>query len=74
MTTEFKILLDCTDYSQRDITDVLDVRLDSVRSWYTGRRNCPDGVLLELLPHAKKALRGKVSNLTVIEKRLKNTD
>ena len=72
MSNDFNILLDASGLSQREAADVLGVAYDSVRSWSQGRRNCPDGVLLEMLPMVKKNLREAVTAVEAIEKRLKS--
>lgn len=68
--TEFQALLDATLYTQREIADKLGVAHDTVRSWYKGRRNCPDGVLSELLIVARKSLKKQSIEVEKIAARL----
>lgn len=48
MTTTFKLLLQSSGLSRSEAAQFLDVSEESVRSWYTGRRNCPDGVIEDM--------------------------
>jgi len=54
---DFKIVLNSTGLSQREAAVVLDVNYDSLRGWLSGRRNCPEGVIIELIPVAEENFR-----------------
>lgn len=46
--TLFKLLLQSTGLSTREAACFLNVSLDTVKSWNSGRNNCPDGALNEM--------------------------
>lgn len=46
--TLFKLFLQSTGLSTREAARFLNVSLDTVKSWSSGRNNCPDGVLDEM--------------------------
>ena len=48
MTTPFKLLCDRCGLSQREAADFLGARLDTVKSWASGRNRAPAGVIAEL--------------------------
>jgi len=48
MTTPFSLLVSLAGLSQREAGDFLGVRIDTVKSWSSGRNRCPDGALAEL--------------------------
>lgn len=48
MTTAFALLSRACGLSQREAAAFLNVRLDTVTSWSTGRNRCPDRVIGEL--------------------------
>lgn len=45
MTTPFSLLLQISGLSHREAADFLAVRLDTVKSWSSGRNRCPDGAM-----------------------------
>lgn len=53
--TEFKQLLDQCGVSQKGASLLLDVRYDTVKSWYYGRNPVPAGVIADLREYAKQA-------------------
>lgn len=48
MTTPFSLLLQLSGISHRDAADFLAVRLDTVKSWSSGRNKCPDGAITDM--------------------------
>lgn len=66
MKTEFATLLDATGLSQREFSDFKKLNYDSVRSWYVGRRGCPDGVLSETLALARKNLKKQSIEVEIV--------
>lgn len=48
MTTPFSLLLSLSGLSHREAGEFLCVRLDTIRSWSSGRNRCPDGALDDL--------------------------
>jgi hypothetical protein len=46
--TAYALLLQVCGLSHREAADFHDVRLDTVKSWSTGRNRAPDGALAEL--------------------------
>ena len=48
MTTPFTILVSLAGLSHREASEFLCVRLDTIRSWSSGRNRCPDGALDDL--------------------------
>lgn len=50
----FAMLLGLTGLSQREAADFLDARLDTVKSWSSGRNRCPDGVIEDLSDLAER--------------------
>lgn len=68
--TEFDVLLDATLMTQREAAEMLGVAHDTVRAWVKGRRNCPDGVLEELLIVARKSLKSQSIEVEKISRRL----
>jgi DNA-binding transcriptional regulator YiaG len=67
---EFLILVKASGLSQGKAAEILGVQYDSVKKWCTGQGQCPDGVLVDLLPYAQKNLEETKNNLDVITKRL----
>ena len=63
--TEFKQLLDQCGVSQKGASLLLDVRYDTVKSWYYGRNPVPDGVIADLRAYAKQA--GKIFDKEFME-------
>lgn len=49
MTTPFSLLLHISGLSHREAADFLAVRLDTVKSWSSGRNRCPDGAIGDML-------------------------
>ncbi len=47
--SRFKLMLIASGLSQAGAADYLDVRLDTVKSWSTGRAAPPDGVIFQLV-------------------------
>ena len=48
MTTPFSLLVLLAGLSQREAGDFLGVRIDTVKSWSSGRNRCPDGALADM--------------------------
>ena len=48
MTTPFSLLLQISGLSHREAADFLAVRLDTVKSWSSGRNRCPDGAIKDM--------------------------
>lgn len=48
MTTIFAMLMQTCGLSHREAADVLHVRIDTVKSWSSGRRQAPQDALAEL--------------------------
>lgn len=48
MTTAFGILVALAGLSHREAAEFLGVRLDTVKSWSSGRNKCPAGAIREL--------------------------
>lgn len=48
MKTTFSLLCDRCGLSQQTAADLLNVRLDTVKSWSNGRNGCPPGVIEQL--------------------------
>lgn len=48
MTTPFALLLQLSGLSHREAADYLAVRLDTVKSWSSGRNPCPDGAIADM--------------------------
>ena len=48
MTTPFALLLQLSGLSHREAADFLAVRLDTVKSWSSGRNQCPDGAIADM--------------------------
>lgn len=46
--TPFKLLCDRCGLSQREAADFLGARLDTVKSWASGRNRAPEGVITQL--------------------------
>lgn len=70
---EFMILVKASGISQGKAAEILGVQYDSVKKWYTGQGQCPDGVLIDLLPYAQKNMEEQEKNLGEIAKRLSTT-
>jgi len=49
MTSQFKLLKDLVGLSNQEAADFLDARIDTVKSWSSGRHDPPPAVLSELL-------------------------
>ena len=54
MTTLFRLLSQVCGLSHREAADFLSVRLDTVKSWSSGRNPTPPGVLNELAALAER--------------------
>jgi len=46
--TPFSVLCGLCGLSQREVAELVKARLDSVKSWASGRRGCPGGVMEDL--------------------------
>ena len=46
--TLFKLLLQSSGLSLREAAELLNSRIDTIKSWSSGRNNAPDGVLYEM--------------------------
>lgn len=57
MTRPVALLLQISGLSQREAADFLCVRLDTVKSWSSGRNPCPDGVIDDLRDLVSKQAR-----------------
>ncbi|MCF3972106.1 helix-turn-helix domain-containing protein [Paracoccus salsus] len=72
--TDFHVLLEAALLTQREAADLLGVAHDTVRGWVKGRRECPDGVLKELLGVAQKSLRDQANEVEEIASRVSRND
>jgi hypothetical protein len=66
MPPTYSLLLDVCGLSHREAADLHRVRIDSVNSWASGRRNPPDGALNELVALAAKIERAAAEVLAQI--------
>lgn len=66
--TLFASLLARLGLSQTQAATLLDARLDSVKSWSSGRRNAPDGVLDELAHLNEEVMRLSRESLAAWQK------
>lgn len=48
MTTPFSLLLSLSGLSHREAADYMHVRLDTVKSWASGRNQCPHGAIADM--------------------------
>jgi len=67
MTTPFALLVSLAGLSHREASEFLCVRLDTVRSWSSGRNNCPVGALTDLCKLILKQERSALEALVQIE-------
>ena len=68
MTTLFDLLVQTCGLSQREAADFLRVRLDTVKSWASGRRQAPHEALAELATLANRIDTAATEGLAQIEK------
>jgi hypothetical protein len=68
MTTLFDLLAQACGLSQREAADFLRVRLDTIKSWASGRRQAPQDALAELAALANRIDTAAAEALAQIEK------
>lgn len=68
MTTPFALLVSLAGLSHREAGDFLSVRIDTVKSWSSGRNRCPDGALAELRALVAKQARTASEALAQIKR------
>lgn len=66
MTTPFSLLLQLSGLSHREAAEFLAVRLDTIKSWSSGRNTCPDGALADMRRLIAKQDRAAVKALAQI--------
>lgn len=67
MATTFSLLSQICGLSHREAAQLLNVRLDTVKSWSTGRNRVPDAVLAELAELAARIEAAAAQTLKQIE-------
>ena len=67
--TLFKLFLQSTGLSTREAARFLNVSPDTVKSWSSGRNNCPDGVLDEMSELINRQNRFAKEIMDIIEKK-----
>jgi hypothetical protein len=68
MTTLFDLLAQACGLSQREAADFLRVRLDTIKSWASGRRQAPQDALAELATLANRIDTAAAEALAQIER------
>jgi len=55
MNEDFKHLIDYCGLSKKGAAKLLNVRYDTIKNWYYGRAQVPDGILSNMREYAKCA-------------------
>lgn len=66
MTTAFSLLLSLSSLSHREAAELLCVRIDTIKSWSSGRNRCPDGALADMRDLIVKQERSAAEGLSQI--------